>query len=191
MSHHELNLDEITPDEVADLAAACLERLEPGRQPLPLFTQMARLVVTSIVEIVPFDSKSDWPSVLMAKRPDDDPWWPGEWHLPGAVLLPTDVISDRHDYNTPVTRLLAEDFKNSVVIDGQVRIFDTIRRSGVRGSEQVALGWTNVMVADGVAEVVDGTFFDADHIERELAGEAVVRGHLPIIRSALDHYRQD
>lgn len=189
MSKHELELNSMTQTEIAELAATCLERLEPGRQPLSLFAQIARLVVTSTVEIVPFESKNEHPRVLMARRPDDDPWWPGEWHLPGTVLLPTDGAKNQHDYYTPVNRLLADEFRGSVALDGRLNMFDTRRRTGARGSEQTALGWANVALSDGFVEVADGTFFDARHVEQELAGERIVDGHLAIIEQAVTHRR--
>jgi hypothetical protein len=179
----------MTQEELAELATSCLERLEPGRQPLPLFTQMARLVVTSTVEMVPFMPVNENPKVLLAKRSDDDPWWPGQWHLPGTVLLPTDAALDVHDYGTPVDRLFKDEFHGSIVRDGPVTIFDAQRRSWARGSEQTVFGWSRIDLARGSDEVSGGELFNAEYVENELAGESVIDGHLSSVKRALRHYR--
>lgn len=184
------SLDNMTQAELAELAAACLEKLEPGRQPLPLFTQLARLVVTSTVEMVPIRIKDNKLEVLMAKRPDDDPWWPGQWHLPGAILLPTDNASDVHDYDTPVERLYVEEFGQSVIKSGDVNIFDVQRRLIPRGSEQTVFGWSLIELADGISEVRGGKFFDVDTIDDQLDRESVVDGHIDTVNNALANYRQ-
>lgn len=190
MTEFRPDLEGMNQDELADLAAACLEKLEPGRQPLPLFTQLARLVVTSTVEIVPFKGTCESPKVLLAKRSDDDPWWPGQWHLPGTVLLTTDKAFDVHDYETPVDRLYNDEFHGSISRVGSVTIFDSQRRTDTRGSEQTVFGWSHITLTSGFDEVTGGELFDADRIESELAGENVIDGHLNSVKRALRHYRK-
>ena len=189
MTEFSSHLESMGQDELASLAASCLERLEPGRQPLPLFIQLARLVVTSTVEMVPLRQVNDHEQVLLAQRPDDDLWWPGQWHLPGTVLLPTDDASNVHDYNTPVNRLYKDEFAGTVSMKGNVNIFDAQRRSGARGSEQTVFGWSLIDLADGYEDVSGGQLFDADHVANELAGESVIDGHLGSVKRALKHYR--
>lgn len=182
-------LEEMNQVELAELASLCLERLEPGRQPLPLFIQLARHVVTSTVEMVSLKGEGDTLRVLLAKRPDDDLWWPGQWHLPGTVLLPTDIADSLHDYNTPVDRLYEDEFDGTIVRIGDVNIFDAQRRSGTRGSEQTVFGWSLIDLSDGHDEVSGGQLFDADHVSHELAGEDVIDGHLASIQRALKNLR--
>ena len=190
MTEFHSNLERMDQDELANLAAECLERLEPGRQPLPLFTQLARLVVTSTVEMVPLKNTGENPKVLLAKRSDDDPWWPGQWHLPGTVLLPTDKVSDVHDYRTPVDRLYKDEFHGSIIRDGDVNIFDSQRRVDARGSEQTVFGWSHIDLTAGFDEVVGGELFDVNNVDSELAGESVINGHLLSVKRALRHYRR-
>lgn len=189
MTEFSSRIDEMSPTELAELAALCLEKLEPGRQPLPLFTQLARLVVMSTVEVVPFKQTSAVPKVLLSKRPDDDLWWPGQWHLPGTVLLPTDNAANVHDYDTPVERLLKDEFEGSIVKSGDLNIFDAQRRSGPRGAEQTVFGWTAINLANGFEDVVGGELFDASNVEAELGGEATVEGHLLTVSRALRGYK--
>ena len=184
-----VNLDKLTQAQIADLATSCLERLEPGRQPLPLFTQLARHVVTSTVEVVPLMERNDKIEVLMAKRSDDDLWWPGQWHLPGTVLLPTDAVSHAYDYETIVARLYTDEFSQSVVKRGDARVFDVQRRLIPRGSEQTVFAWSLIDLVEGVDAIEGGELFDAETIHEQLQGQVVVEGHLNTVKLALAEYR--
>jgi hypothetical protein len=190
MKEVNLSLENMTQAELAELATACLEKLEPGKQPLPLFTQLARLVVTSTVEMVPFRIQNNKLEVLLTKRPDDDPWWPGQWHLPGTIILPTDEASGVHDYDTLVERLYTEEFGQSVVRSGEVNIFDIQRRLIPRGSEQTVFGWSLIDLAEGFSEVQRGKFFDVDMIKNQLSERSVIEGHLDTVNNALNDYRK-
>jgi len=189
MTKPQFELENMNNSELAELAASCLERLEPGLQPLPLFVQLARLVVMSTVEIVPFKPADENPKVLLAKRPDDDMWWPGQWHIPGTVLLPTDDATDVHDFDTPTDRLFKNEFHDSVIKTGNVNVFDAQRRSGGRGAEQTVFGWANIALANGFTEAIGGEFFDPENIEKELAGEIIIDGHTSTVKHALRNYK--
>lgn len=70
------------------VAASILANLQPGFLPLDIFLQIARLVVLTIVEVVPLrlDANGEV-EVLLIERPQDDPYWAGRWHTPGTVVL--------------------------------------------------------------------------------------------------------
>lgn len=182
------DVDKLSAAEAADIAARCLEKLEPGFQPLPLFTQLSRLVVTSTVEMVAINERNNTPHVVLSQRPENCPWWPGQWHLPGTVLLPTDEEVTPHDYETPVKRLYKSEFDGTVALDGAVHIFDAQRRSGPRGSEQTVFGWSSIKILDEKNGISGGQLFDAKNVESELAGEQVIEGHLDTVKRAMGHY---
>ena len=182
-------LSAATPEELAALAAECLTRLEPGRQPLPLFTQLGRLTVLSTVEIVPLRASSSILEVLLAPRPATDPWWPNQWHLPGSVLLPSDAGTGIGDYDAIADRILGSEFRNTVARKGNVHVFDAKCRSGVRGSEQTVFGWTEVDLAEGTTKPFGGRFFEAKRVLTEPFPADIIVGHDETIRLALADYR--
>lgn len=176
-----------TPEELAQLAAECLARLEPGRQPLPLFTQLARIVVLSTVEVVPFRLSPTKLEVLLGRRTPDDLWWPNQWNVPGIVLSPTDEERDNHDYVTPGERILSTEFHNTVRSKGDVHVFDAQRRTGPRGSEQTVFCWAEVDVVEGHTQPSGGQFFDALEIVTDPPPD-LVEGHAATIEQATAYY---
>lgn len=62
-----------------------LSTLHPGKIPLDIFTSIARLVVTPVVEIVPFFNNKE--TVLLFQKKEDDAWWPSRYYVPGTILL--------------------------------------------------------------------------------------------------------
>jgi|SRR5579871_6247966 len=71
-----------------NLVADLLSDLAPGEQPPPIFYQIARLVPLPAVELIVFDENKQ---VLLTQREADDPYWPGQWHIPGTVIRATDA----------------------------------------------------------------------------------------------------
>ena len=67
-----------------------LAGLEPGRIPLDVFGQIARLTVTPVVEVVPFYNSGKVTKVYLLKRASNDPLWADLYHVPGGIILPTD-----------------------------------------------------------------------------------------------------
>lgn len=82
---------QLPTDEQIQDTAKTLSKLTPGYLPKPIFEQVARLWVTPIVELVPLRKRGEATEVLLLKRPDDDPNWPGMLHTPGTVLRSTDT----------------------------------------------------------------------------------------------------
>lgn len=173
----------------AQLAAICLESLEPGFQPGSLFAQLARLVVTNTVEVVPLlpRKSSTTPRVILSQRTKDDPWWPNVWHVPGVVVLPTDAIIDRHDFTPIVNRLFKSEFRDRLrPIEGAHHV-ETIRREGARGSEVTEVVWTTVKVDSArLPEHVQS--FDPEEIFESGKSMGLLEGHDITIRNALAHY---
>ena len=78
-------------DKTIELAAQ-LNGYEPGFLPEPLFVSIARLAVLTAVECIPLRRAADGTiEVLLFKRPDTDPIWPGMLHTPGTVVRPSDA----------------------------------------------------------------------------------------------------
>ena len=86
-----------------------LSMLEPGKLPLSVFNQVARLTVTPVVEIVPFIKKNeDILRVLLLQRGADDALWANQYHVPGAIVMATDKPNSFSDaLNRIITTKLA------------------------------------------------------------------------------------
>lgn len=68
--------------------------LRPGNLPYELFSEIARLTVTPVVELVAFKRVGNTIRVLLVRRPEDDQVWPGMFHIPGSIILPTDATHE-------------------------------------------------------------------------------------------------
>lgn len=79
------------PSPSQDDITNALSILEPGKLPLNIFNQIARLTVTPVVEVVPFYRKPDGSlHVFLLQRGSDDPLWANMYHVPGAIVSATD-----------------------------------------------------------------------------------------------------
>jgi hypothetical protein len=147
-----------------------LSRFEPGCLPLAVFIEVARLTVTPVIEVVPINERSDGGlTVLLTKRPDDDPVWPRMWHTPGTVIRAyDDSIADG------MTRLLTTELANRNA--GKPQYVGHMLHQVLRGVELALIHW--VQVEDDI-EV--GTFFVPDDL---------VDSQRPFIAWAVDAYRQ-
>jgi hypothetical protein len=71
--------------------ASLLAGLQPGKLPLDVFNQIARLTVTPVVEVVPYFKGSDGQAkVHLLQRSSDDPNWANMYHVPGTIVLASD-----------------------------------------------------------------------------------------------------
>lgn len=117
-------------DEEILLVKKQLSKLEPGYLPEPIFQEFARLSVSGILELVPLRrNSSNQIEVLVVRRDENDPHWPGQLHTPGTMLRPTD--SD--DFSTAFKRVFAEIERTPE--DYQVKKIDTVFHTVNRGKE--------------------------------------------------------
>lgn len=183
-------LDQATPETLAALAAECLSRLQPGRQPEELFEQIARLTVLSTVEIFALNTtfNASDPAVMFTRRSDSDKWWGGQMHIPGAVLLPDDAVANTHDFSAPAKRVFNNELGGIVQTDGLLHFFDLQRRSGPRGTELSPFFWTVVEVSSYADLPEDVRFFSASEL-REPADLAFVEGHVESALAAINAYK--
>lgn len=89
------------------IAADYLRSLEPGTLPRAIFEQFARLTVLSAMDIAvlrrnPLVHSDSNVEVLLTQRPPGD-WWAGQWHLPGSIILPTDIDTPQGAYSPEST----------------------------------------------------------------------------------------
>ena len=168
----------------AEMAAALLKGIEPGRQPLDLFTQLSRLTVASTVEIVPIREQSEGPEVWLSQRSKDDRWWPGKWVLPGAVILANDTRDTNNSLTGPIARLFESELGGIRQVDDLHQLPSQFRYDG-RGTEVTTQYWTRVETG---AEPYQGQFFNVSELrENEPEGGVLDEGWLTIERAVADY----
>lgn len=164
---------EPTPEEIAT-AAKTLSRLRPGFLPLSIFLETTRLTVSSIVEVVPLRKIGDSVQVLLTKRADDDPNWPGMFHTPGTVVRPTD---EEGSYASAFERILAGELA-SVELGGEPQYVNSVLHKVKRGMEDAKVFFVEVN-----GEPTTGTFHDVTALP-----ENVVDTQIDFIQMAAEKF---
>lgn len=110
------------------IAAEVLSRAE---SPLPtfLFTEIARLVNTPLIELLPFKIKGSQLLVRMIPRPKDDIIWKGQIHVPGSAFRPGE------DIKPVLTRLFQEELEETTIAS-DINYAGMYFYNGERGTEQ-------------------------------------------------------
>lgn len=113
---------------------ALLSRWTGGRISTPVFTELARIIPQSIVEVVVLRVNDGKLETLLIPRPEDDIVWPGMFHTPGAALRTADFNrDDNNPLNGPFERIqrgeLGTEFKADPTFAGR------LHRLGGRGPE--------------------------------------------------------
>ena len=177
----------LDPIERANMAAALLEGLEPGRQPLELFSQLTRLTVVSTVELVPIRTVRKQPEIWLGKRSKTDMWWPDKWVLPGVVVLPTDTQNPNKTLEGPISRLFEDDL-NGIQQVGELHQLPSQFRFDGRGNEVTTQYWTHVQTSD---EPYEGRFFTLDDLRHPaFRADILDEGLLTINRAVVDYEAQ-
>lgn len=80
-----------TPEQIADAARVIEESFDPktGRHPIEIFHAICRTTVRPVAELTIFTPSKD--KILLTQRPEDDPHFSGMWHLPGVIVVTSDV----------------------------------------------------------------------------------------------------
>ena len=148
--------ESLDQDQINDIVKG-LENLKPGFLPFPIFKEICRLIVTSIVEIIPLreNKKTGSIEILLTKREKNDIFWPDLFHIPGVVLLPTDRIGNLKD---AFSRILHGELKGAKSVLEPVFIKYLFRKSK-RGTELCLLHWVELVSKGQV-----GRWFDIDKL---------------------------
>ncbi|HSW37369.1 MAG TPA: hypothetical protein VLG37_03320 [Candidatus Saccharimonadales bacterium] len=193
----------LSPADRARMAAAYLKGLETtSKLHRELFVEVARLMVLSTVELVPLRTNTNTGNVeaLLTQRPADDPWWAGQWHVPGTVISPTDEVSHDDDidfddpkfdpiatYRTPIDRIVKGELQDGIRIVDKLWPLIARYRTGIRGHESTVMLWTEVEVAEGPQPPV-GQFFEATNISQNPPAGGLIVGHGFLIECAAAAY---
>jgi hypothetical protein len=135
-----------------------LKQLEPGFLPYDIFVQIARLVTLSIIEFVPLRSSDGDVEVLLLERPERDEFWPGEVHVPGTVVRPTDSTGKIYK---AFERIHQDELRGTELSD--YHFVGNILHRSKRGMEHAQVFWVEV-----TGEPKIGKFHPADKLPSNL-----------------------
>jgi ADP-ribose pyrophosphatase YjhB (NUDIX family) len=162
-------------------AAETLRRLPRGFLPNPIFLEVTRLVVTPVTEFAPMREKEGKLQVLLTQRPDDDPNWPGKWHVPGTVVRSTDQKGHLGD---AMDRVLKGELHGAVLpMQGEPQLVEVTFDEILRGAEIDHVYYFKTDAKD--EELVDGQFFDIDDLPEEM-----IPHHIPMIAGIVASYKR-
>lgn len=122
-----------------------LSCLEPGYLPYEIFEQVARIVALPIIEFIPLRYINNHIEVLLLRRPDNDRFWPGEWHTPGTIIRATDVGKSGEIW-PPFNRIINEELDESIV--SEPHFVGSIFHKSRRGAEHAQLFWVEIITAN-------------------------------------------
>ncbi len=164
-------------NQIADLLA----RIEQGFLPFPIFRQIARLAVFSIVEVVPMRlNASGGVEVLLLKRGEEKQDWPELWpgilHTPGTVIRPTDELGS---YKDAFARILHDEL-HDVRLAGEPIYIKNLLHHNKRGTESA-----QVFIAEVIDEPIVGEFYAADRLPSN-----IMLSQLDFIPAAVEAFRK-
>jgi hypothetical protein len=155
-------------------AVAIIKKLQKGNLPQDIFVAIAEKTVTPIVEIVPVRRNAEGKTeVLLTRRPDNDPIWPGMLHVPGTVVRASD--GDLHNSEAFV-RITQGELAGTPM--GKPVLAYSLLHASERGMEQSQVYWAEV-----TGQPLSGKFYPADDLPSE-----VVPSQLDFIPSAVHNY---
>lgn len=166
-------------EEVAN-AADVIRRLPKGHLPYQLFMAVASKVVTPTLELLVIQDKGTNVEILLTRRPDDDKYWPGQWHVPGTVIRSTDIEGS---FDSCINRILTDELAGSVTIAKP--IFVSLEFWEVeRGREIDQLFYVNVVNSKQLPE--NARFFPINKLPENL-----MRHHSEVIDKIIERYKED
>ena len=147
------------------------KKIQPGYLPFEIFAQLARVVATPIIEIMPF-RQNHKTEILLTRRASDDNFWPGLWHVPGTIVRGSDV-----DLNEAFDRVLIKELRG-VKTTKPVLVQSALRKSE-RGRESAQIFWVEVEDEPDV-----GQFFDVEALPDD-----IIQIQLEFIKTAAEAYK--
>lgn len=166
-------------------ATEYLQSLLPGRLPHAVFMEFARLMVISTIELVPLRMVGGKVEVLLLQRPEGDTW-AGMWHVPGTIIFASDKMDHGHDYEQPLSRLLAEDGElGGIEIVGKPVEVETERRRTLRGDEVAVIHCVEI-----AGEPRRGRFFRLDGFPDTIPDNGIIPHHVDFVRRTATYFTQ-
>lgn len=155
----------LTPEEIRETAER-IRRLPKGFLPKDIFEALAEKIVIPTVNLAMLRNNNGRIEVFLMQRPQDDPYWPGQWHITGTVLLSTD---EDGSYNSAFHRLFGGEAEGKLAPIGEPRYVNTKFESGARGQE---IDQRHYVEVEALSDDLPGQFFPVDELP-----EGVIEEH--------------
>lgn len=157
------------PEEIK-VAAEIISR---AGSPIPtiLFTEMAKLVATPLIELLPFSINDGKLSIRMIPRPEDDIIWKGQIHVPGSAYR-------RRENIEPVLQRLFQGELAEKATGGNIKYLGINFHDSERGTE---LAHVCYFVEEEEKELRVGQLYPVNALP-----DKVVPSQLPMIYRAAD-----
>lgn len=153
-----------------------LAEFEPGKLPLDIFNQIARLNVLPVVEVVPFyRTEQGNIEVYLLQRDNDDNMWPGQYHIPGTIVSATDHAGSFKD---AIDRIVNS--RLSSFLPGNFQMVDVQLCKVSRGMEVAIVFMTELRISPDPKSL-----FDLNNLP-----ENMIDGHEGFIKIAKQEFSQ-
>lgn len=167
----------LNEEEILQLTGL-LSRLEPGRQPFPIFKELTRITTVPVIELVSFiEDGEDELGVLLTRRDDTDMFWPNQLHVPGTIILATD---EKEGYDSSLKRLRDSEMQQ-YDLRTEPEFVTNVHRQTARGSEAVV-----VYAASLYNDIPRDEIYPVNNLPLD-----VIDVHVPLIEFTVDHFRSN
>lgn len=157
-------------EEEINIASEIISRVE-SPMPTVLFTEIARLVSTPLIELLPFSIIKDELQIRMIPRPEDDVVWKGQIHVPGNAFRGGENIE-------PVLQRLFQGELAQKALAGTIGYLGINFHDSERGTEQAHICY---FLEKKTNELRVGKLYPVDNLPNK-----VVPSQLPMIYRAAD-----
>lgn len=157
----------LSEDEIR-LCAMLMRRVkfEPYA-PLEIFMAWESSFYDNAVELAVIKKGTNGIEILLTQREHDDPFYPGEYHVPGAIIIPGKRIRDT------LTNLIDREVGVDIGQPIPVQLFEFLKAERPRGQGFCFLHMA--LVSDEVAAGIErGAFFSIDELPAPMLEQSVV-----------------
>lgn len=161
------------------LLAALLKRMPAKGMDRVVFTEIAKKIVITTVNLVILRRQNGKLQVFLKKRAGDDICWPGMWHIPGTAIRMTDKPGNPIGIGDPMERLQKEEFGICLARE-PILLEERFLSPGERGAEI-----TKIYLGEMKGEPTNGRFHEISHLPKNM-----IRSQISWIRNAVKHFRR-
>lgn len=133
--------------------------------PQSIFNEFQKAFGGTSLEVVPikFDATGNI-QVFLTQRPMSDPYWPGDYHVPGTMIFPWDLeLKDGFDEGW--ARLMSKEIMSSEHVSS-VSSVETLSLKTRRGAETAVVH--NLVFRDDPGGIKGGEWFDINDLPKNL-----------------------
>ena len=157
-----------TNQQPSDAAVAEYLRGYKGQLlPSPVFYAIAETMALPYIELLIYHPDTKRSEILLTRREEDDPYFPGLWHVPGTLLRAADLGKPGDNFGLAIERILNEELGGLTI--GPTTLAGLYFHGVTRG---VGLSIIHTTRAQGTPAV--GQFFPVSHLPEDIIPEQAV-----------------